>query len=321
MFVGIDVAKDKLDLAHTGASSEGNLAPQYPNTAEGVAQLVLHLQAQDPTLICLEATGAYHLAVASALALAGLPVAVLNPRQTRAFAKAVGKLAKTDRIDAACLALLAQRLEPPARPLPEQAAQELQSLNTRRNQITAMLTAEKNRLAGPGLPLWVRADIAAHIEFLEKRLKDTDDTLGQLIATNPVWRHQEQLLRSVPGVGARIAATLIAALPELGHLNREHLSALAGVAPHAFESGRFKGQRHIWGGRAPVRCALYLAVLTGIRHNPVVRAHYQQLLARGKSKKVAMVACMRKLLCILNTLVKTDTVWKVDRLQAKPTGS
>lgn len=312
--VGIDVAKAHVDVWVLGAKLD---VQRFDNEPEAHSALAAALKPLGVALVVMEATGGYEAALACALQAAGLPVAVVNPRQARDFAKAMGKLAKTDRIDAACLAQLAQRLEPPARPLPEKDLQDLQALNARRNQITAMLTAEKNRLAGPGLPLWVRADIAAHIEFLEKRLKETDATLGQLIATNPVWRHQEKLLRSVPGVGARIAATLIAAMPELGHLNREQLSALAGVAPHAFESGRFRGQRHIWGGRASVRCALYLAVLTGIRYNPVVKAHYEQLLARGKSKKVAMVACMRKLLCILNTLVKTDSVWKVDRLQTK----
>ena len=317
MFVGIDVAKDKLDLAYTDSERVTDLAHQYANSAEGIAQLVGHLKAHRPTLVCLEATGAYHLAAACALALAGLSVAVINPRQARRFAQAVGKLAKTDRIDAACLAHLAATLKPPARPLPEEQMQQLQALNTRRNQLTGMLTAEKNRQGTPGLPLWVQKDIAEHIAFLEKRMQDTDEALRQSIESSPLWSHQDELLQSVPGIGKRVSAALITGLPELGQLGREKLSSLVGVAPHACDSGQHRGQRHIWGGRSPVRTALYMAVLAGIRHNPIIKAHYQQLLSRGKAKKVALVACMRKLVCILNTMVKTDTAWDIARLQHK----
>lgn len=311
MFVGIDVAKDKLDLAHTSAASGGELAAQYPNTAEGLALLVLHLQAQAPTLICLEATGAYHLAAASALALAGLPVAVLNPRQARDFAKATGKLAKTDRLDARALAHFAEAVRPPARPVPDGAAQGLAATLARRRQLVGMLTAEQNRLHTAAAA--IQAHIAAHIAWLEADLARIDAELAATIAADPSWRERDRLLRGVPGVGPVLATTLLAELPQLGSLTRHEVAALAGVAPLNRDSGTLRGKRTVWGGRARVRGALYMAALVATRHNPAIRAFYQRLCAAGKPKKVALTACMRKLLTILNTLLRHGTPWQ-DRL-------
>jgi transposase len=257
----------------------------------------------------IEATGGYQTALVTALSLAHLPVAVVNPRQVRDFARATGKLAKTDRIDAATLARFAQAIRPPVTTLAGEQEAELRSLFERRRQVVAMMTQERNRQTAPGVPWKVRSQIAEHIAFLEKRLKETDKDLREQIEASPLWHDKAELLQSVPGVGPATTTALLSALPELGQLCRKRIAALVGVAPFARDSGKMRGRRSIFGGRAGVRACLYMATLVAVKHNPVLRAHYEQLLQRGKAKKVALVACMRKLLTILNTLLKTKTAW------------
>jgi len=303
--VGIDVAKATLDLAvrPTGATW------QVPNDDRILPDLVARLQALAPTRIVLEATGGFEHAVVAALAAAGLPVIVANPRQVRDFGRSCGQLAKTDRIDAALLALFAERVQPELRPLPSEAAQVLDAFLTRRRQILEMLGAARNRLGFAKRP--IRRDIDQHIRWLEKRLKDVDRELEAAIQASPVWRATEDLLRTVPGIGPVISRTLLGELPELGHLNRKQIASLVGVAPHARDSGTLRGKRMVWGGRAPVRAVLYMGAIVAAKFNPVIRGFYQRLRAAGKPAKVALTACMRKLLIILNAMVRTGTPWTV----------
>jgi transposase len=303
VFIGIDVAKRHLDLA-IRPSGEGW---QTEYTEAGLSALVERLRPLAPTLIVLEATGGLELLVVGVLAAAGLPVVVVNPRQVRDFAKATGRLAKTDTLDAAVLARFGEAVRPPLRPLPDAATQELGAVLTRRRQLLEMLTAEKNRRGTAGGA--VRADIEAHIRWLEQHVHDADTDLGQRIQASPVWQVTATLLRSVPGVGPVLATTLLAELPELGRLDRKAIAALVGVAPLNRDSGTKRGQRAIWGGRAAVRATLYLAAFVASRWNPVLRAFYQRLRAAGKPPKVARVACMRKLLTILNSMVRDQTPW------------
>ena len=303
LFVGIDVAKAELVVAL--GPSRDLLA--VPNDESGIRHVLEHLQAASPALIVLEATGGYETAAVAALAAAGLPVVVANPRQVRAFAKAMGILAKTDNIDAHVLALFAERVRPPIRPLPDEALRMLDALLTRRRQLIEMLVAERNRLAHALPP--VEKSLKQHIRWLERRLADVDSDMDQAIQQSPVWRAKEDLLRSVPGVGPIVSRTLLADLPELGALNRKQIAALVGVAPLAKDSGTLRGKRMVWGGRAPVRAVLYMGALIASRHNPVIRDFYQRLVAAGKPKKVALTACMRKLLVILNTMVRNNTRW------------
>lgn len=303
LFVGIDVAKAELVVAL--GPSRDLLA--VPNDESGIRQVLEHLQAASPALIVLEATGGYETAAVAALAAAGLPVVVANPRQVRAFAKAMGILAKTDNIDAHVLALFAERVRPPIRPLPDEALRMLDALLTRRRQLIEMLVAERNRLAHALPP--VEKSLKQQIRWLERRLADVDSDMDQAIQQSPVWRAKEDLLRSVPGVGPVVSRTLLADLPELGALNRKQIAALVGVAPLAKDSGTLRGKRMVWGGRAPVRAVLYMGALIASRHNPVIRDFYQRLVAAGKPKKVALTACMRKLLVILNTMVRNNTRW------------
>ena len=233
----------------------------------------------------------------------------MNPRQVREFGRAIGQLAKTDKIDADLLALFGEKVSPDPRPLPDKDLQALQALVARRRQIQEMLTAERNRLGAAREPA-VRQGLKKHIEWLRKQVKDVDRQLGDAIKNSPVWCAKEDLLRSTPGVGPVLSTSMIAQLSELGSLNRKKIAALVGVAPFASDSGRFHGKRIIWGGRAPVRSALYMAALVGVRHNPVLREFYSRLRADGKEPKVALVACMRKLLTILNAMVRTNTYWK-----------
>ena len=313
-FIGIDVAKAQVDIAvrPTGETWTS------PTDEAGLAALVQRLQPLRPTLIVLEATGGWEVPVAGALAAAGLPVAVVNPRQVRAFAKATGRLAKTDRLDAQVLAQFAEAVRPTPRPLPDATAQELSAVLARRRQLIEMLTAEKNRL-GRALAR-VQPDIRAHIAWLEKRLARADDELVTLIQTSPLWREHDDLLRSMPGVGPVLATTWLAELPELGTLSRRQIAALAGVAPLNRDSGTLRGHRRIWGGRATVRIALYMGALVGTRCNPVLKAFYHRLLAAGKAKKVALVACMRKLLTILNAMLKQHTPWRDAAVTRTQTG-
>ena len=303
LYVGLDVSTQHLDLAFEPARP-----PQrVPHTDEGIASLVAQLQPLGPALIVLEATGGYETDVATALALAGLPVTLVNPRQVRDFARALGRLAKTDALDAQVLALFAARVRPALRPLPDEAQQALAALVTRRRQLVEMLTAERLRL--PLAKGAVRHDIQAHTHRLEQRLTDANKGLRTALKASPLWQATTRLLQSVPGIGPTTAAVLIAELPELGHLTRQQLAALVGVAPLNHDSGQHRGLRTIWGGRSHVRRALYMATLVATRYNPVIRAFYRHLLAAGKPKLVALVASMRKLLTILNAMIKAQQPW------------
>jgi transposase len=246
--------------------------------------------------------------VAAALAAAGLPTAVVNPRQARDFARATGRLAKTDRIDAQILARFAQAVRPAPRPVPDGEAQALAEITARRRQVVGMLTAEKNRLDAATTKT-VRKRLQAHVRWLEKELSRTDHDLEEAINESPTWRENEELLRGVPGVGPVLARTLLAELPELGSLPPKQLAALVGVAPLNRDSGAFRGRRAVWGGRATVRAALYMGALVATRHNPQIKEFYERLLSAGKPRKVALVACMRKLLIILNAMLKNRTPW------------
>jgi transposase len=310
-FVGIDVSKKSLDIAVRPSGQHWRLS----NTAEDIATLVGQLQQLAPRLIVLEATGGYELAVTAALLAAGLPVAVVNPRQVRDFARSLGKLAKTDRIDAAVLARFAEAVRPEVRPLPDEQTHQLQGLLVRRRQLIEMLVAEKNRL--PLAASAVQPRVAAHITWLEDELEELDGDLKERLHQSPAWREKEDLLRSVKGVGPVAAMTFLAELPELGLLNRKQIAALVGVAPYNCDSGQMHGKRAIWGGRAAVRNALYMATLSASQHNPIIQVHYQRLLAAGKQKKVALIACMRKLLTILNAMLRTRTSWQPQLAAAK----
>jgi transposase len=306
LYVGIDVAKAHLDVAEGSTGALWRVA----NDEVGIAEALRRLEVLAPALVVLEATGGYEAPVAAALGAAGLPVAVVNPRQVRDFAKSTGKLAKTDALDARVLALFGERMRPAARPLPDAQAQELSGLLTRRRQVVGMLTAEKNRLHIA--PTAVRKDIHNHISWLERSLSKLNEELGDALRRSPLWREEEDLLRSAPGVGPVLTLTLVAEVPELGTLDRRQIAALVGVAPFNRDSGTLRGKRTVWGGRATVRAALYMATLVATRFNPVIRAFYQRLLAAGKPKKVALTACMRKLLTILNAMIKHRTPWQVD---------
>lgn len=306
-YVGIDVSKATLDLASLPDAETWTVT----NDDAGLAELLPRLVALRPTLIVLEATGGFESAAVAALAKLGLPVVVVNPRQVRDFAKSMGRLAKTDALDAFTLALFGERVRPAVRPLPDEAAQLLDALLTRRRQLIEMLTAEKNRLGFARGP--VRRDITQHLRWLEKRLADVDGDLTDAIAASPLYRAQDDLLRSVPGVGRVTAFTLLGKLPELGRLSRREIAALVGVAPLNRDSGQMRGKRFVWGGRAPVRAVLYMAALVGVKHNPRLRVFYERLCAAGKVFKVAITACMRKLLTILNAMARSGTPWQPER--------
>jgi transposase len=310
-FIGIDVAKAQLEFAGRPSGATGTVS----NAVDGIDALVAQLRALTPALIVLEATGGYEAAAVAALATAGLPVVVANPRQVRDFARATGQLAKTDAIDAQVLALFAERVRPTPRPLPDEAAQALDALLTRRRQLIAMLIAERNRLliARPA----VRRDLQQHIRFLERRLREADDDLHSAVKASPVWRVKDDLLQSVPGVGRVVSLTLLAELPELGRVSHKEIAALVGVAPLNRDSGTLRGKRLVYGGRAPVRAALYMAALVASKCNPVIRAFYQRLRAAGKPAKVALTACMRKLLTILNAIARSGTPWQPERILAR----
>lgn len=303
IFVGIDVSKAQLDVAQRPAGRF-----MVPNTEAGFTQLIAQLAANPPTLIVLEATGGVELPLTGALAAAGLPVVVVNPRQIRDFAKATGQLAKTDALDAQVLAHFADVVRPTPRPLPDVETQELGALVTRRRQLIEMLTAEKNRVASARAV--VRKQLRAHITWLERALHQADTDLAEAIRQSPLWREKEELLRSVPGIGPVLTTTLLANLPELGTLTHKQIAALVGVAPLNRDSGTLRGKRTVWGGRAQVRAALYMAAIVAARFNPVIRVFYQRLCAAGKAKKVAFVACMRKLLTIVNAMLKHRTPWR-----------
>lgn len=303
LYAGIDVSKQYLDIAFEPARP-----PQrVPQSEEGIRALVTQLQALGPALVVLEATGGFETEVATAFALAGLPVALINPRQVRDFARALGRLAKTDTLDAEVLALFAARVRPAPRPLPDETQQALAALVTRRRQLVEMLTAERLRL--PLAKGAIRREVQAHIHWLEQRVKDSNTELRAALKASPLWHATSRLLQSVPGIGPTTAAILIAELPELGRLTRQQLAALVGVAPLNHDSGQHRGLRTTWGGRAKIRHALYMATLVATRFNPVIRAFYRRLVAGGKPKLVALVASMRKLLTILNAMIKAQQPW------------
>jgi transposase len=305
-FVGIDVAKAALDVC---IGSEGT-AFSIANEEVGIRQLLRALTPAD--FVIMEATGGLEVPIASALASAGLAVAIVNPRQVRDFARATGRLAKTDRLDAQILARFGETVRPAPRPLATEEAQALEALVTRRRQLVEMLTAEKNRRSMA--PKVLHRSIDEHIRWLKKRLSGLDEELGTMIRETPLWRERDELLRSVPGVGQVLSSTLLAQLPELGTLNRKQIAALAGLAPFNRDSGALRGSRCIWGGRAEIRRVLYMATVAGIRSNPIIRTFYLQLRARGKHAKRALTACMRKLLVILNAMLRSKTHWQAPAL-------
>jgi transposase len=305
VFVGIDVSKATLDIVMRPSGSRESI----PNQEAQIAELVKQLSTLPTALLVVEATGGLERRVVRALAAAELPVVVVNPRQVRDFAKATGRLAKTDKIDAEILAHFGEAVRPALRAVPEPASEELRAQIARRRQVTEMLTAETNRLAHSAKA--VRQRIEAHIRWLEAELDRVDSELDQSIQQSPIWREQEDLLKSVPGIGPVISRTLLAELPELGKLNRKQIAALVGVAPLNWDSGMMRGRRAIWGGRATVRAALYMAALVASRCNPKIREFHRRLRAGGKAPKVALVACMRKLLTILNAMIKHRTRWSV----------
>ena len=309
MFVGIDVAKAELVVSILPALERFTVA----NDERGVRTLVERLRGIAPTLVVLEATGGYELLGVAALAAAALPVVVVNPRQVRDFAKATGQLAKTDRIDADILARFADVVRPAVRPIADDDVQELDALLTRRRQLLEMLQAERNRTGqvfGKGKRL-VKKSLSAHISYLERELRVTDTDLGAMVQASPVWRERDELLQSVPGVGPVLSRTLLADLPELGRLARRAIAKLVGVAPLSRDSGTMRGRRFVQGGRATVRAVLYMAALVATKRNTVIRTFYLRLLAAGKPKKLALVACMRKLLTMLNVMIRTAQPWSI----------
>lgn len=310
IYIGIDIAKERVDIAVRPPDRTWSM----PYGDDDVELLVAQLQDLSPTAVVLEATGGIELPLVAALATASLPVVVVNPRQVRDFAKSTGQLAKTDRLDAMVLAHFAEAVRPPIRPLRDAETQVLSAVLARRRQVSSIILAEKNRLSR-AIPE-VSPRIQAHINWLEQELNDLDSDLRRTVRHSPVWRDKDQLLRSVPGVGDQVSITLLADLPELGTLNRKQIAALVGVAPFSRDSGPHRGKRTVWGGRARVRAALYMGALVASRWNPVIRNFYQRLLAAGKPKKVALTACMRKLLTILNVILKNGQSWNPGTLNA-----
>src|SRR5215210_8733734 len=308
--VGVDVSKERLDVCLLPGGEAFSVANDQAGIDEFLARLAK--PGACPELVVVEATGKYERPAAAAIAARGIAVAVVNPRQTRDFAKATGRLAKTDKIDASILARFAEAVGPRPSVLPDEEARALQDILTRRRQLLEMLVAEKNRLLMA--PEGVARRIRAHVRWLEKELDRADRELDEAIEASATWKENEALLRSVPGVGPVLARTLLAELPELGALPRKRLSSLVGVAPFNRDSGAFRGKRKVWGGRAPVRAALYMGALVATRHNPVLKEFYERLLAAGKPKKVALVACMRKLLSILNAMMRDRAVWRCHAL-------
>jgi transposase len=307
-----DVSKSQLDVAHRPNNQRWKVNPND----QGIETLVNRLATQPPAFIVIEATGGLELAVVSALAAAGLPVVgatgqspVLNPRQVRDFAKAIGKLAKTDSIDADVLAHFAEAVRPPLRPLPDEQSQALAALLAQRRQLLERLVAEKNRLQQPILS--IRPQIKEPISWLQRQLDQLEEDLYRTIQNTSIWREKDDLLRSVSGVGPALSATLLAGLPELGTLNRKQIAGLVGLAPFNRDSSTVQGTCSVWGGRASIPAALYMGMLSAIRFNPVIRVFYQRLRSNGKVAKVALTACMRKLLTILNSRIKHGTPWRL----------
>jgi transposase len=309
--VGVDVAKEILEVGVDNSSE----TRQFKNDHKGIASTVHYIASLKPSRVILEATGRYEIPLAAALQAKRLPAVIVNPRQVRDFAKATGILAKTDSIDARVLALFGLRIKPEIRLLPGPKAREMSNLLARRRQLIEMLTAENNRLlqAERG----IRLGIEIHIKWLEEAIAAINDDLDHQIRSSPSWREKDDLLKSVPGVGKVVSTTLLVELPELGQLNRRQIAALVGVAPLNRDSGTLRGKRTVWGGRAKLRAVLYMAALVGVKCNPVIAAFYERLLKAGKAKKVALVACMRKLLTILNAMIRSKTAWQYVAVETK----
>jgi transposase len=305
VFVGIDVSKDRLDVA---IRPSGEVFAVERNAA-GLEALIARLMPLSPHLVAMEATGGFETIVAAALAAAGLPVVVVNPAQVRAFARALGKRAKTDPIDAGVIAHFAEATAPDPRPLPDEATQLLADLVARRRQIIGMIGAERQREKRATLKR-LKKSIARLIKALEKELTSVDTDIDQTMRASPAWREKENLLASVPGIGPVIARTLIAELPELGRLDRKQIAALAGLAPWTRQSGQWRGKSFIGGGRTAVRCALFMAAMVAARHNPILKAFFGRLVAAGKPKMVALIATARKLLTILNAILRDQKPWQ-----------
>jgi transposase len=303
-FVGIDVSKNRLDIA----IRPGEVQFRESNDDSGIQALIPRLLSLKPRLILLEATGGYEILAAAALRQAGLPAHIINPRQVRDFARSVGRLAKTDKIDAQVLAQFAEALKPDLRPWPDDQQQELAALMSRRRQLVEMLVMEKNRLSMTLSPR-VRKSLHTNLQSLQDQLQKLEHDLDDFIRQSPIWLEKVQLLQSVPGIGPLTSQSLLAWVPELGTLNRKKIAALIGLAPFNRDSGQLRGKRTVWGGRARVRPPLYMATVTACRVNPVIRAFYLRLLAAGKSKKLALTACMRKLLTILNAIINQQQPW------------
>ena len=304
-FIGIDVSKQQLEVAVHERDCQFRCANKVPAFGE----LIVELIAWRPALIVLEATGGLEIPVVSALHAAGLPVVVVNPRQVRDFAKALGQLAKTDRLDARVLAHFAAAIKPPLRPIKSKEEQELAALTSRRDQLIEMLIDEKNRRTSAASDT-VRDQIKEHIDWLEECIAELDEQLKTLLQSSASWQAKDDILQSVPGIGPVVSFSMIADLPELGTLNRQQISKLVGVAPLNRDSGQQRGTRHIYGGRAELRRVLYMAALSASRHNLVIKEFYERLCARQKPFKVAITACMRKLLSIINVMVRDNTCWK-----------
>jgi len=304
VYVGIDVSKERLDMAVIPSERRWT----YPNNEVGIKQIVTNLKEMSQALVILEPTGGLETLLASTLWAEGIKLAIVNARQIRDYARAMGKLAKTDKLDALVMAEFGAAAKPESRPPRDEESEEIKATVSRRRQLVEILTAERNRLATARKH--VKPNISAHIEWLRKEIENLDRELRQQVEASPIWREKDNLLKSIPGVGNILSVTLLAELPELGTLNRKQIAALVGVAPFNRDSGLMKGKRCVWGGRASIRAVLYLAALVGTRYNPVIRAFYQQLLERGKAKKVALVACMRRLLTIMNAIIKHQTAWQ-----------
>lgn len=304
IWIGIDVSSGSLDIAVRPTDEFWSTT----NTEKGIKEAVVKLQPLCPEMIVVEATGGLEVPIVAALASFGLPVVAVNPRQVRDFAKATGTLAKTDKLDAHVIAHFGEAVRPEIRPIKDEMLQDLTDLIARRRQLVDMLTAEKNRLGRSTTK--VAKDIKAHIAWLEKRLDKTDTELKKRIKENPLWRKKDEICRSVPGVGPVMTMSLLANLPELGQANSRQIAALVGVAPFNHDSGRYRGRRIVWGGRAKVRSVLYMATMTAVRFNPVLKEFYERLLNTGKKPKVALTACMRKLLIILNAMIRDGVKWQ-----------
>jgi len=308
VYVGVDVAKNTLDIAVSNLKE----TRQFNNDHKGITSAVSYIASLKPAKIVLEATGKYEIPLATELQANRMPVVIVNPRQVRDYARATGVLAKTDRIDAQILALFGMQVKPEVRLLPDQKAREMSSLLARRRQIIEMLTAENNRLLQADIS--IRPGIEIHIKWLKEAVSAINDDLDRQIQSNSSWLDKDNLLKSVPGIGKVVSTTLLIELPELGTLNRRKIAALVGVAPLNRDSGTLRGKRTVWGGRAKLRAVLYMAALVGVKRNPVMAAFYERLLKAGKAKKVALVACMRKLLTILNAMIRSKTVWRLNSI-------